>query len=409
MIDLCIPRRVRPAVRVRLSQVFLLLAVAAVWGAGIVSAAEPPRVTRIRQSSEKGSTRVVVELSQPTAWKQMALDGPKRVVLDIDATADPSVTAMGVGDGRLHRIRIGAQGEGALRVVFDVDAIVDYRAFELPADAEQPARVVFDFFGREPSAGATVAPSTDGERKTPAVPAIVSAPARTRPITVVVDAGHGGQDPGARGHGNDEKDICLAIARKVAAEIEKRPGFRARLTRDDDRFIPLRGRIDVAEKHDADAFVSIHCNAAKSSAATGTEVYFLSLSGATDEASRELARLENSADLMGGVAPEADDDLTSILFDMQQADNLQRGSILAASVMESLGGHPDLSTRGVKQAGFVVLKSPRIPSILVETAFITNSKESRLLASGTFQTAFARRVAEGVGRFFESTALAGLR
>lgn len=387
----------------------LMMAMAALWGGGPARAAEPPRVTRIRQSSETGTTRVVVELSQPAPWKQMALDGPRRVVLDIEAGADPSVTASGVGDGRLHRIRVGTQGESALRIVFDVDAIRDYRAFELPADADQPARLVFDFFGGEPSNGAAVAPSAPDDRKTPAVPAIVSAPARTRPITVVIDAGHGGQDPGARGHGNEEKDICLAIARKVAAEIEKRPGFRARLTRDDDRFIPLRGRIEVAEKHDADAFVSIHCNAAKASSATGTEVYFLSLSGATDEASRELARLENAADLMGGVAPEADDDLTSILFDMQQADNLQRGSILAASVMESLGGHPDLSTRGVKQAGFVVLKSPRIPSILVETAFITNSRESRMLASGTFQVAFARRVAEGVGRFFESTALAGLR
>jgi N-acetylmuramoyl-L-alanine amidase len=380
------------------------------------AAAEPPRVTGIRHASQKGNTRVVVELSGPATWKQMALDGPKRVVLDVAAAVDPAVTATAVADGRLHRIRVGNQGSG-VRIVFDVDAILDYRSFELPADAAQPPRVVFDFFGSDagPAADrAEAAPPAvsetagDGPRAT-ATPAVVRAPSRTRPITVVVDAGHGGQDPGARGHGNDEKEICLAIARKVAAEIEKRPGFRARLTRDDDRFIPLRGRIEIAEKHDADAFISIHCNASKSGSASGTEVYFLSLSGATDEASRELARLENSADLMGGVAPEADDDLTSILFDMQQADNLQRASILAESVMGSLGRHPDLHTRGVKQAGFVVLKSPSFPSILVETAFITNSKESRLLASGTFQTAFARRVAEGVGRFFESTALAGLR
>ncbi|MDZ4806105.1 MAG: N-acetylmuramoyl-L-alanine amidase [Candidatus Eisenbacteria bacterium] len=388
-------------------------------------AAEPARVEQIRHASQQGNTRVVLELSRPTAWKQMALVDPARVVVDIEAVATEGVGAVAIGDGRLHRIRVGQQELSTVRIVFDVDQIVDYRAFELTATDGQPPRLVLDFFGPDAAPGRVAAASRETEpaavpasgaatnrQLSPAVlPAagVIPAPLRNRPIMVMVDAGHGGQDPGAHGHGVDEKEICLAIARKIVQEIEKRPGFRARLTRDDDRFIPLRGRFEVAEKAEADAFVSVHCNASKSSSAHGTEVYFLSLSGATDEASRELARLENAADLMGGVAPEADDDLSSILFDMQQADMLQRGSMLAESVMESLRGHSDLTTRGVKQAGFLVLKSPQIPSILVETAFITNAREAALLRSGTFQTGFSRRVADGIVRFFAATALAGLR
>ena len=395
-------------------------------GPSLSRAEEPARVEQIRHASQQGNTRVVLDLSRPTAWKQMALVDPARVVVDIEAVATEGVGAVAIGDGRLHRIRVGQQELSTVRIVFDVDQIVDYRAFELTAADGQPPRLVLDFFGpdatpgrsadaasrgTEPAAVPASVAATNRQLSPAVLPArgVIPAPLRSRPIMVMVDAGHGGQDPGAHGHGVDEKEICLAIARKIVQEIEKRPGFRARLTRDDDRFIPLRGRFEVAEKAEADAFVSVHCNASKSSSAHGTEVYFLSLSGATDEASRELARLENAADLMGGVAPEADDDLSSILFDMQQADMLQRGSMLAESVMESLRGHSDLTTRGVKQAGFLVLKSPQIPSILVETAFITNAREARLLRSGTFQTGFSRRVADGIVRFFAATALAGLR
>jgi N-acetylmuramoyl-L-alanine amidase len=155
--------------------------------------------------------------------------------------------------------------------------------------------------------------------------------------------------------------------------------------------------------------VSIHANASRASSAHGTEVYFVSLSGATDEASRELAHLENSADLIGGVTPESDDDLSEILFDMQQTDVQQKSSLLAESVVNSLRSYEVLTTRGVKQAGFVVLKSPRIPSILVETAFITNAQENKRLKSASFRKTFSRRLAQGVVRYFESVILAELR
>jgi N-acetylmuramoyl-L-alanine amidase len=226
---------------------------------------------------------------------------------------------------------------------------------------------------------------------------------------IVVDAGHGGQDPGAIGFRLQEKDVCLSLARKLVRELNGRPGLKAWLSRDDDSFLQLRQRTRAAEKRNADLFISIHANASRDRDARGTEVYFLSLSGATDEASHELARLENAADLMGGVAPEAEDDLSSILFDMQQTDVLQRSSLLAAAVVDALRGDPDLLTRGVKQAGFMVLKSPRIPSILVETAFITNSAENRLLRGGSFHAAFARRLADGVAGYLENVSVAELR
>lgn len=372
------------------------------------------RLSAIRHGSQEGATRVVLELSGDVEWTQFRLEDPPRVAVDLKAVPEASIAAVVVGDGRVERIRVGRPDASSTRLVFDLGTVADYRVFAVAPDGERPHRVVLDFFGGVQRAD-PAAPKPDRERSpAPAEPAVVrpvtkEPPAKAGPITVVIDAGHGGQDPGAQGHGNDEKDICLAISRKLAAEIDRRPGYRARLTRDSDVFIPLRRRIDLAEKMGGDAFVSIHCNAAKNAKAHGTEVYFLSLSGATDEASKELARLENAADLMGGVAPEADDDLSSILFDMQQTDVLHRGSMLAESVVEALRSHPRLATRGVKQAGFAVLKSSEIPSILVEAAFITNSAESRLLKSAEFQSGFARRVADGVFSYFESTALAGLR
>jgi N-acetylmuramoyl-L-alanine amidase len=373
------------------------------------------RLSALRHGSQEGATRIVLELTGKPAWKTLSLDDPPRIALDVVAVPDPGIEAVAIGDGRVERIRVGRPDGATTRIVFDLGTIIDYRVFDLEPGDGQPHRLVVDFFGGPARGGAPKSRASEpGGGGAPAEPAVVRAvprepPARSGPITVVIDAGHGGQDPGARGHGNDEKDICLAMARKLAAEIDRRPGYRARLTRDADIFIPLRKRIEIAESMGGDAFISVHCNAAKSAKAKGTEVYFLSLSGATDEASKELARLENAADLMGGVAPEADDDLSSILFDMQQTDVLHRASLLAESVVEALRPHPQLSTRGVKQAGFVVLKSPKIPSILVEAAFITNSAESRLLKSAEFQTGFVRRVADGVVRYFESTALAGLR
>jgi N-acetylmuramoyl-L-alanine amidase len=217
---------------------------------------------------------------------------------------------------------------------------------------------------------------------------------------VAIDAGHGGEDMGAIGYRRlQESDITLAIAKKLKNQLDQIPGISAVLTRTGDYFVPLRKRIDIARKYQADLFVSIHCNASRNHDATGTEIYFLSLTGATDEASRAVAEKENSADLVGGIAAETGDDLLSILFDLRQNDTVRRSSELAEILIDAVGEDTRLTTRGVKQAGFTVLKAPEIPSVLVETAFITNPREASILKDLQFQTKFAGQLTQGIQTF----------
>jgi N-acetylmuramoyl-L-alanine amidase len=225
---------------------------------------------------------------------------------------------------------------------------------------------------------------------------------RAKRLIVAIDPGHGGDDTGALGYRKlPEADIALAIGKKLKAELDQIPGISAVLTRSGDYFVPLRKRIDIARKYQADVLVSLHCNASRNRDATGTEVYFLSSGGATDEAARSLADAENAADLVGGVPPEAGDEILSILFDLRQNDTVRRSSELAEKVVDALRGENRLSTRGVKQAGFVVLKAPEMPAILVEAAFITNPREAAMLKDSHFQAKFAERVAEGIENYMQ--------
>jgi N-acetylmuramoyl-L-alanine amidase len=217
---------------------------------------------------------------------------------------------------------------------------------------------------------------------------------------VAIDAGHGGEDMGAIGYRRlQESDITLAIAKKLKNQLDQIPGISAVLTRTGDYFVPLRKRTELARKYQADLFVSIHCNASRNHDATGTEIYFLSLTGATDEASRAVAEKENAADLVGGIPAESGDDLLSILFDLRQNDTIRRSSELAEILIDAVGEDTRLTTRGVKQAGFTVLKAPEIPSVLVETAFITNPREAAILKDVQFQTKFAGQLTQGIQSF----------
>jgi N-acetylmuramoyl-L-alanine amidase len=221
---------------------------------------------------------------------------------------------------------------------------------------------------------------------------------------VVIDPGHGGHDPGAKGPGGvREKDVCLALAKAVAAELNRRPGYRAVLTRDQDVFLHLRQRTRIAAEHKADLFVSIHANASRSKSARGTEVYFLSLRGASDESASEVAMRENAADHVSGVPEESQDEIEDILVDLLRASALERSSELAVAVIEHLRADPDLDLRGVKQAGFDVLKTAGMPSILIETAFISHPKEAKLLKSRDFQRRFANMVATAVDTYLDRT------
>ena len=227
--------------------------------------------------------------------------------------------------------------------------------------------------------------------------------------TVVLDYLKGGRvDPkGFTAARNECRDQIEALARKLVVELNRNPGMDARLTRDGDFFIPLAERYRRAEKMKADVFISIHANSTprRRSSGRGTEVYFLSLSGASDQADKDLADNENAADLVGGVPPQTDNDLVNILYDVKRSSALQQSQLLAEMLLDNVAVDRRLESRGVKQAGFVVLKSVEFPSVLVETAFINNPTEAKLLASPDFQKQMARQLASGVRAYFERSGI----
>jgi N-acetylmuramoyl-L-alanine amidase len=285
-----------------------------------------------------------------------------------------------------------AERRGALLQVWLRDT-TRFRVFTLRPEADKPFRLVVDVV----RPGAVVA--------TELLPAPAVAARPKRELVVAVDAGHGGEDTGARGvRGVLEKQVNLGTARALAEELGRVPGIRAVLTRGDDTFIPLRQRYHIAEQAKADLFISIHANSTpRRGSGSGTEVYFLSLRGATDQATKDLADLENTADMVGGVPEQAEDDLVSILYDVKRASVLQQSQLLAETLLDHLTQDRRLEVRGVKQAGFVVLKSVEFPSVLVETAFINNPAEARLLASTEFQQQIAKQLANGVRSYLEKS------
>jgi N-acetylmuramoyl-L-alanine amidase len=264
----------------------------------------------------------------------------------------------------------------------------------LAAQDDQPFRLIVDV--ARPGAEQAEAKRLEG---------IAQGKRRDRVRVVAVDAGHGGEDQGARGPRKlrvVEKNVTLAVARALVEELNKIPGVRGELTRDGDYFIPLRDRYHIAEKMKADLFISIHANSTKRrNTGKGTEIYFLSLRGASDQADSDLADLENAADLVGGVPPRSEDGLVSILYDVKRTSALEQSQLLAETLLDHVAADRRLESRGVKQAGFVVLKSVEFPSVLVETAFINNPVEAKMLTSREFQHKMAVQIATGVRRYFE--------
>jgi N-acetylmuramoyl-L-alanine amidase len=295
-----------------------------------------------------------------------------------------------VRDGVVDSVMVETGVDGARFHVWFHDTTA-FHVLSLPAQDDKPYRLVVDV---------TKAGGAQAEAKR--LENIAAVKRRDRVRVVAVDAGHGGEDTGARGpRGVLEKRVTLAVAKALAQELNKLPGIRAVLTRDRDYFIPLRDRYRAAERMKADLFISIHANSSRRRGqGRGTEVYFLSLRGAGDQAGQDLADLENAADLVGGVPSQAEDDLVNILYDVKRASAQQQSQLLAESLLDHVAGER-LASRGVKQAGFVVLKSVEFPSVLVETAFINNPTEARLLNSPSFQSAMAKQLAAGVKEYFQ--------
>jgi len=357
----------------------------------------PLTLTGVRSFSGPENTRIVFELSRATAF--VAPDSGDSRQLTVAIPGEAVARAAGVAssllvrDGVLDSVQAETRVDGASFRLWFRDS-TQFHVLSLPAKDDQPFRIVVDVERR--GAAQAVARRLEG---------IAQGKRRDRVRVVAVDAGHGGEDAGAKGPRSVrvlEKNVTLAVARALVDELNRIPGIRGELTRDGDYFVPLRQRYQIAEKMKADLFISIHANSSRRrGSGSGTEVYFLSQRGASDQADADLADLENAADLVGGVPPQAENDLVNILYDVKRASALEQSQLLAETLLDHVAVDRRLESRGIKQAGFVVLKSVEFPSVLVETAFINNPVEARLLKSQTFQQQMAHQIAEGVRRYFE--------
>jgi N-acetylmuramoyl-L-alanine amidase len=352
----------------------------------------------MRSWSAPTSTRVVFDFSEPVAM--VAPDSGRTRGLTVRVPDALEIAAgvprvLAVRDGVVDSVIAIPARDGATLQVWLSDT-TRFRVFTLRAEEGKPFRVVVDV--TRPGAAAAEDRALEG---------IAAAKRQQRVRVVAIDAGHGGEDTGARGpRGVLEKRANLAIALALAERLNQTPGIRAVLTRDGDYFIPLRERYRLAEKAHADLFISLHANSTpRRGSGSGTEVYFLSLRGATDQATKDLADLENAADMVGGVPERAEDDLVSILYDVKRASALQQSQLLAGTLLDHVTRDRRLQQRGVKQAGFVVLKSVEFPSVLVETAFINNLVESRLLMNPEFQKQMAEELTQGVLAYLDRSRL----
>jgi len=363
-----------------------------IWAIVGVLAAFPAwsvEVDDVRLWRAPDHTRIVFDLSGPTEHKLIVLDNPGRIVLDVEnARIKASITDLKLEGTPVQLVRTGVRDGDDLRVVLELNAAVKPRSFFLKANEQAGDRLVLDLYDKAPRAEAVATKSVQHNDK--------------RDIIIAIDAGHGGEDPGAIGPNRSrEKDVVLAIARELNALLKADKGFQPTMIRTGDYYISLRGRRDLARQRQADLFVSIHADAFKRREAHGASVYALSTQGATSTAASYLAQRENASDLVGGVTlSDKDDLLAGVLADLSMTSTLDNSLKLGDKVLRNVDTVAKLHKNRVEQAGFAVLKSPDIPSILVETGFISNPSESRLLASNAYQKKMARAIHAGIREWF---------
>jgi N-acetylmuramoyl-L-alanine amidase len=357
-----------------------------------VSGASRVENVRIHQSPDK--TRVVLDLESPVEHRLFSLENPERLVLDIDAAMlSTRLEEVDLKGSPVRSIRSSARGENDLRVVFDLTEKVRPRSFVLKPVMQYGDRLVIDLY----TTGQNLMPITREElfKK------------QMRDVVIAIDAGHGGDDPGAVGHGGVlEKDVVLAIATMMNEMFQAQPGYRGLMVRSGDYYVELRRRTSIAHENLADIFLSVHADAFQSPRVSGASVYVLSDSGATSETARILAEKENRADLIGGVdggvsLNDKDDLLVHVLLDLASTASLSASLEMGERVLGKMGRVNKLHKPQVEQAGFVVLKSPEIPSLLIETGYISNPSEARKLATGSHQRKLAQAIYEGIRHYLE--------
>ncbi len=326
------------------------------------------------------------DLSGDFSHRLFTLSDPHRIVIDLtDTRKSEAIEIDNVKTNLLSGLRSASKNNGRLRVVLDLQSKVRPRSFELKPDGKSGHRLVVDLHATNLSP--TPIKTSQQERKK-----------AKHQFVIALDPGHGGRDPGAIGkRGTREKDIALAVAKKMKTLINRTPGYRAVLTRDADRYITLRNRVKKARQAEADIFISLHADSFHKRYVKGASVYALSLRGASSEAARWIAKKENSSDLIGGISLDDKDDLiASVLLDLSQTATIQDSLELGSDVLSQLGKVSRLNNRKVQQAGFAVLKAPDMPSILVETAFLSNPSEEKKLRSSRYQQKLAKAVFSGI-------------
>ena len=355
------------------------------------------RNARLWRSDDK--LRLVFDLSGPVQYKTFSLSAPERLIIDLSgANFSGDFSQLALDNSVIRAIRSGHFGQGDTRIVLDLSGPVQLNSFLLPPQDGQGHRLVLDLKAIAPLQIAA-APS---EKREP----IIDKAHPKRDVIVVVDPGHGGKDPGAVGaKGEREKDVVLSIAQLLAKRLKREKGFDVKLVRNDDFFVPLRKRVEIARKHKADMFISVHADAAPRLTASGASVYCLSEGGATSATARFMAQRENGADLLGATSllnlKDKDPMLAGVILDMSMNATIAASLQLGNTVLGSLAGITTLHQKRVEQAGFAVLKSPDVPSILVETGFISNARDSQRLVTARHQQAVADGLFEGLQRYFQ--------
>ncbi len=389
------------------------------------------QIMAVRVWPAEDYTRVTLENDSDLQASHFIVKDPERLVVDIEGlelnpTLKELVAKIQPNDPYIRQVRVGQNRPNVVRLVFDLKEEVNPQVFTLAPIGEYQHRLIFDLYPvSPPDPLAALIKKGDGTKPTEIKPPVAEAkpeplpsppepqtakteskegksPVLTRMITVALDPGHGGEDPGAIGRaGSREKDVVLAIAKRLKTKIESQPNMRVMLTRDGDYFVPLHTRVQKARKVQADLFISIHADAWIEASARGSSVFVLSEKGASSTAARWLANKENAADLIGGVNIKSHDrQLASVLLDLSTTAQINDSLKIGKAVLGEIGGINRLHKNGVEQAGFAVLKAPDIPSILIETAFISNPEEEAKLTDEAYQDRMADAVLKGIKKYF---------
>ena len=364
------------------------------------------RDARLWRSNDK--LRVVFDLSGPVQFKTFTLEAPDRLIVDVAGSqVTGNLAHLNLAGTSVRAIRSGPFGQGDTRIVFDLKAPMQSTAFLLGPQEGQGHRLVLDLM----QPGKALAPAVIASALPPPEPVEPEKPSTSsfhpkRNIVVVVDPGHGGKDPGAiGGKGEREKDVVLSIAQLLARRLKRENGYTVHLVRNDDFYVPLRKRVEFAHQRNADMFISVHADAAPRLTASGASVFALSENGATSATARMMADRENGADLLGAASllnlKDKDPMLANVIIDMSMNATIQASLQLGNTILGSLADITTLHQKRVEQAGFAVLKSPDVPSILVETGFISNASDAQRLVTARHQQAVADRLFAGISAYFE--------